>query len=134
MFVDTGCIACHRISSANNNGIPFIGPELETIGNTLSTERIIEETLWPARHVKEGFSLMQVTTKNGSVHQGYEQPSRVKNVILRPLTQVASITIPHGEVREQTGLGSAMPAGLTANLSQQQLADLIRFLSEQGRK
>jgi len=134
MFVDTGCIACHRISSANNNGIPFIGPELETIGNTLSTERIIEETLWPARHVKEGFSLMQVTTKNGSVHQGYEQRSRVKDVILRPLTQVASITIPHGEVREQTGLGSAMPAGLTANLSQQQLADLIRFLSEQGRK
>ena len=82
---------------ANNAGIPFIGPELETIGNTLSTERIIEETLWPGRHVKEGFSLLQVTTKNGNVHQGYEQRSRAKDVILRSLTQATTITIPHGD-------------------------------------
>ena len=133
MFAAAGCIACHRVGTANNTGIPFIGPELETIGNTLSTERIIEETLWPGRHVKEGFSLLQVTTKNGNVHQGYEQRSRAKDVILRPLTQAATITIPHGEIREQTELGSAMPAGLTANLSRQQLADLIRYLTEQGR-
>ena len=76
MFAAAGCIACHRVGAASNAGIPFIGPELETIGNTLSTERIIEETLWPGRHVKEGFSLLQVTTKNGNVHQGYEQRSR----------------------------------------------------------
>ena len=133
MFAAAGCIACHRVGTANNTGIPFIGPELETIGNTLSTERIIEETLWPGRHVKEGFSLLQVTTKNGNVHQGYEQRSRAKDVILRPLTQATTITIPHGEIREQTELGSAMPAGLTANLSRQQLADLIRYLAEQGR-
>ena len=133
MFAAAGCIASHRVRTANNTGIPFIGPELETIGNTLSTERIIEETLWPGRHVKEGFSLLQVTTKNGNVHQGYEQRSRAKDVILRPLTQATTITIPHGEIREQTELGSAMPAGLTANLSRQQLADLIRYLAEQGR-
>ena len=133
MFTAAGCIACHKVGEANNNGIPFIGPDLETIGNTLSTERIIEETLWPGLHVKEGFSLLQVTTKNGGVHQGYEQRSRAKDVILRPLTQTTTITIPHVEISEQTELGSAMPAGLTANLSKQQLADLIRYLSEQGR-
>ena len=94
--------------TANNAGIPFIGPELETIGNTLSTERIIEETLWPGRHVKEGFSLLQVTTKNGNVHQGYEQRSRAKDVILRLLTQATTITIPHGEIREQI-LSWALP-------------------------
>ncbi|MEE2947332.1 MAG: PVC-type heme-binding CxxCH protein [Verrucomicrobiota bacterium] len=133
IFTTAGCIACHKVGAVNNNGIPFIGPELETIGNTLSTERIIEETIWPGRHVKEGYSLLQVTTKNGDIHQGYEQRSRAKDVILRPLTQEARIIIRHGEIREQTELGSAMPAGLTANLSKQQLADLIRYLAELGR-
>ena len=133
LFSAVGCIACHKVGAANNNGIPFIGPELETIGNTLTTERIIEETIWPGRHVKEGYSLLQVTTKNGEIHQGYEQRSRAKDVILRPLTQAATIIIPQGEIREQTELGSAMPVGLTANLSKQQLADLICYLAEQGR-
>ena len=133
IFTTAGCIACHKVGAINNNGIPFIGPELETIGNTLSTERIIEETIWPGRHVKEGYSLSQVTTKNGDIHQGYEQRSRAKDVIIRPLTQSATITIPHGEIRKQTELGSAMPTGLTANLSKQELADLIRYLAEQGR-
>ena len=46
MFAAAGC-AAYLVGAANNAGIPFVGPELETIGNTLSTERIIEETLWP---------------------------------------------------------------------------------------
>ena len=75
-FQAAGCAVCHKIGSATNNGIPFIGPELDTIGNTLSTERIIEEVLWPGRHVKEGYSLVQVTTITGDVHAGYEQRSR----------------------------------------------------------
>jgi len=133
IFTTAGCIACHKVGAVKNNGIPFIGPELETIGNTLSTERIIEETIWPGRHVKEGYSLSQLTTKNGDIYQGYEQRSRAKDVIIRPLTQSATITIPHGEIRKQTELGSAMPTGLTANLSKQELADLIRYLAEQGR-
>ena len=132
IFSTAGCVACHQIESSNNNGIPFIGPDLETIGNTLSPERIIEEVIWPSRHVKEGYNLLQVTTNDGDVYQGYEQRTREKNVILRPLSQARTITIPQEEIREQSQLGSAMPTGLTSNLSMKHLADLIRYLSEKG--
>jgi len=132
-FQTAGCAVCHKIGPATNNGIPFIGPELDTIGNTLSTERIIEEVLWPGRHVKEGFSLMQVTTRSGTIHQGYEQRSRSKDIFLQPLNQPGTIRIPQDQVREQTQVGSAMPAGLTAGLKRVQLRDLIRFLVQQGR-
>jgi putative heme-binding domain-containing protein len=132
-FQAAGCAVCHKISPATNNGIPFIGPELDTIGNTLSTERIIEEVLWPGRHVKEGFSLMQVTTRSGTIHQGYEQRSRSKDIFLRPLSQPGTIQIPHDQIRSQAQIGSAMPAGLTAGLKRGQLRDLILFLAEQGR-
>ena len=70
-----GCAACHRVS-APIAGVTYIGSDLSTIGNTLNSERIIEETLWPGRAVKEGFSLVQVTTKGGTLHQGYEQRPR----------------------------------------------------------
>ncbi|MEE2947654.1 MAG: PVC-type heme-binding CxxCH protein [Verrucomicrobiota bacterium] len=132
-FQTAGCAVCHKIGPATNNGLPFIGPELDTIGNTLSTERIIEEVLWPGRHVKEGFSLMQVTTRSGTIHQGYEQQSRSKDILIRPLSQPGIIRIPQDQVREQTQVGSAMPTGLTAGLKRVQLRDLIRFLAQQGR-
>ncbi len=131
-FQAVGCAVCHKIGSATNSGIPFIGPELDTIGNTLSTERIIEEVLWPGRHVKEGFSLMQVTTKSGEIYQGYEQRSRSKDIFLRPLSRMETIRIPNGQVREQTQVGSAMPPGFIAGLKREELRDLIRFLAEQG--
>ena len=131
-FQAAGCAVCHKIGLATNNGIPFIGPELDTIGNTLSKERIIEEVLWPGRHVKEGFSLVQVTTITGDVHAGYEQRSRSNDIFLRPLSQPGTIRIPHDQIRSQAKIGSAMPAGLTAGLKRGQLRDLIRFLAEQG--
>ena len=133
VFQAAGCAVCHKIGSATNGGIPFIGPELDTIGNTLSTERIIEEVLWPGRHVKEGYSLTRVTLKTGAVHMGYEQRSRSDDVFLRPLSQPGTIRIPRDEVSTQAQIGSAMTAGLTAGLKRGPLRDLIRFLTEQGR-
>ena len=133
IFSKTGCAACHKTESATNNSITLIGPELETIGNTLSTERIIEEVIWPSRHIKEGYNLLKITTNEGDIFQGYERRSKERNVILRPLSQDQTITISQDQIREKTQLGSAMPTGLTASLSKQHLADLIRYLSDKGR-
>ena len=77
--------------------------------------------------------MMQVTTRSGTIHQGYEQRSRSKDILLRPLSQPGTIRIPQDQVREQTQVGSAMPTGLTAGLKRVQLRDLIRFLAQQGR-
>ena len=46
------CIACHRIGKLG----AVIGPDLTSIGTTLSPERIAEEVLWPGRQVKEGYT------------------------------------------------------------------------------
>ena len=44
-----------------------MGPDLTAIGTTLSTERIIEELLWPARQIKEGYSVVAVVTDSGNL-------------------------------------------------------------------
>jgi putative heme-binding domain-containing protein len=133
LFQAAGCAVCHSLGGATNGGVPFIGPELSTIGNTLSTPRIVEEVLWPGRHVKEGFSLARVTTKTGEVHTGYEQRSRSEDLFLRPLGQSGTIRIPRDTIRSHEQMGSAMLPGLTAGLQRGQLRDLIRFLAGQGR-
>ena len=133
VFQSAGCVACHRID-APTTGITYIGPELSTIGNTLSTERIIEEVLWPGRAVKEGFSLLQVTTTDGTIHQGYEQRSRSEDIFLNPLGRTDTIRIPKNQIRAKFQAGTAMPTGLTAVLKREQLLDLIHYLSERGKQ
>jgi len=133
IFKTIGCAACHRVGTPIAN-LAYIGPDLNTIGNTLSTERIIEEVLWPGRAVKEGFSLLQVTTKDGTIHQGYEERSRAADIFLKPLGRAETIRIPQNQIRTRSQTGSAMPAGLTTTLKRDQLRDLIRYLVNQGRQ
>jgi len=132
VFQLTGCAACHQVE-ATKNDFPFIGPDLTALGNTLRPERIIEEVLWPGRAVKEGYSLLRVTTQDGTVHQGYEERSRSEDVFLRPLDRADTIRIPKNQIRAKTEAGSAMPTGLTAALNREELRDLIAFLTGLGR-
>ena len=129
VFQTAGCAACHQ-SGKPIAGLAYIGPDLSTIGNTLSRERIIEEVLWPARAVKEGYSLVQVTTADGTIHQGYEQRSRADDVFLTPLGSRETLHIPAAQVREKKSAGTAMPPNLTATLRREQLQDLIHFLTQ----
>ena len=129
VYQTAGCAACHQ-SGKPIAGLAYIGPDLSTIGNTLSRERIIEEVLWPARAVKEGYSLVQVTTADGTIHQGYEQRSRAEDVFLTPLGSHETLRILAAQVREKKTAGTAMPPNLAATLRPEQLRDLIHFLTQ----
>lgn len=103
----------------------------------MSLERIIEEVLWPSRHVKEGYSLIQVVTRDGGVYQGYEQRERERgdttdDLLLKDLVSGDVRRVPQAEIAGSAEGGTAMPTGLTQGLSGNQLLDLLRFLSELG--
>jgi putative heme-binding domain-containing protein len=126
------CFACHQLG---NTGA-VIGPDLSAIGTTLTAERIIEDLLWPEREIKEGYTLLQVTTKDGQVHQGFERRTRESemsgDLAMRQLAVESLITIKKSEIADKRELGSAMPAGLTSGMSRQDLLDLIRYLTTLG--
>ena len=114
-----------------------VGPDLTAIGTTLAAERIVEELLWPQRQVKEGYSVVQVITDEGKIHQGYErrtkESQRNGDLVLQELTTGDLMTIKKEQIEAKRVTGSPMPVGLTAVLSRSQLLDLIRYLSELGR-
>ena len=123
------CVGCHRIGSVGG----VVGPDLTFIGTTLAADRIVEELLWPARQVKEGYTLLEITTKSGEVMQGYERSGGRDQVAFRRLAEETLVTLRKDQVGSVRKLGSAMPSSLTAGMSRQQLLDLIRYLTLLGK-
>jgi len=129
VFEQTGCIACHMPGAPGSK----IGPDLSTISRGMPTDMIIAEVIWPALNVKEGYEAATVTMKDGSVVAGFKQTETGGAIAIRDMAtgEVRSIT-KTDTAKIQTG-GTVMPDGLTAALSEKQLADLIRYLSELGK-
>ena len=133
LFKSSACVTCHKV--AEEGGV--IGPDLAAIGSTLSPQRIVEELLWPRRQVKEGYTVVQVVTSKGAVHQGYERRTRDSqasgDLVMRELATEKLVTVKKEHIIDKRETGSPMPTGLTALLSRPQLLDLVRYLSELGK-
>jgi len=133
LFKSSACVTCHKVD--DKGGV--IGPDLAAIGSTLSPQRIVEELLWPRRQVKEGYTVVQVVTSKGAVHQGYERRTRDSqasgDLVMRELATEKLVSIKKEHIIDKRETGSPMPTGLTALLSRSQLLDLIRYLSELGK-
>jgi putative heme-binding domain-containing protein len=133
LFKTAACITCHRVG--DNGGV--IGPDLTAIGTTLSGERIIEELLWPNRQVKEGYTVLQVLTYEGEILQGYERKTKESqqsgDLVMRELAADKLMTIKRQHIELKQSVGSSMPTGLTALLTQPQMQDLIRYVSDLGK-
>ena len=105
-----------------------IGPDLSAVGSGVPAERIVTEVVWPARQVKEGYSLTRVTLRDGRVLQGYQQPARTERVlILRDFTTGKRQSFARGEVTRTEVVGSLMPP-TARTLQEKELADLFSYL------
>ncbi|MEK0446471.1 MAG: hypothetical protein RLZZ399_1792 [Verrucomicrobiota bacterium] len=129
VFEQSGCVACHVVGGVGGK----MGPDLSAISRGLPIDMIVTEVVWPALNVKEGYEAATVTLKNGSVVSGFRQTENDTTVSIRDLNTGEIRVIRRSDVlRVQFG-GTVMPDGLTAAMSPQQLAHLIRYLSELGR-
>jgi putative heme-binding domain-containing protein len=113
-----------------------IGPDLSAISRSMPIDMIIGEIIWPALNVKEGYEAATVTMKDGSVIAGFkhtETTDTIDTIDIRDLATGSVKSLQRTNTNKiQTG-GTLMPDGLTATLSEQQLADLIRYVSELGK-
>jgi putative heme-binding domain-containing protein len=129
VYEQAGCTACHAPGPTQSK----IGPDLSSISRGLPVEMIVTEVIWPALNVKEGYEAATLTMKDGTVITGFKQTETAEAIGVRDMNTGIVKSIPRNETQEIKTGGSVMPDGLTANLSPQQLADLIRYLSELGK-
>lgn len=123
------CVACHKVG--NDGGV--IGPDLTVIGRAQTAEQIIESVLWPKRQVKEGFLLTLVTTKDGQTFQGYKSGESATELALRDTATGTTRSIRKADLQTRNDAGTVMPEGITGWMSDEQLADLLRYLVELGK-
>jgi putative heme-binding domain-containing protein len=127
VYESAQCMACHAIRGEGKT----IGPELGAVGSALPDDLIVESILWPRRQVKEGFLSTSVVTKDGRVLSGQVQREDRELLWLRELGAEAATPIRKDEIARRQDGGTAMPDGLVARLSREEVRDLVRYLSEQ---
>ncbi|MGE4002662.1 MAG: PQQ-dependent sugar dehydrogenase [Planctomycetaceae bacterium] len=119
------CKTCHQIKEVGRN----IGPRLDEIGKKLRPPQLLESILEPSKVIDPKFVTYVIETKDGQLHTGLLVKKDAAEVVLRD-AQDRLISVPHDEVEHLVGQrASLMPELLVRDLTAQQLADLLAYLS-----
>jgi putative heme-binding domain-containing protein len=123
------CTSCHAIAGAGGR----VGPDLTSIGGSAPVDYLIESLLDPGARVKEGYEVVTVGLRDGTIAAGMIVRDGGADIMLRDGSDTV-ITIPTAEVVSRAVRASSlMPPGLTAQLRRDELVDLVKFLSVLGR-
>lgn len=124
------CLNCHRVGEHGGR----IGPELTGLATKRSAAEIVEAVFWPQRTIPPEYQTIAAVTSSGQVIRGYEISRDEQSLVIRdPATDVVH-NLDRNEIDDEQPVGSLMPDGLTAAMTQSQQADLIRFLLSLGRE
>ncbi len=123
------CIACHAYAGAGGQ----VGPDMTSIGASAQVDYLVDSFLLPHKAIKEGFDVTRVITTDDKVLQGIKV-SEANGVLVLRTAEDKEITIPLKDIAERTkSTKSLMPEGLTDQLTKQDFADLVKFMSELGK-
>jgi putative heme-binding domain-containing protein len=121
----TSCQICHQV---NGEGINF-GPALTEIGSKLPKEGLYDAILNPNAGINFGYEGYIVTMKDGSQTAGIIQSETETELTLLMNGGYTSI-INKSEISNREEMDqSLMPENLHAQMSQQELVDLVEYLT-----
>ncbi|MCI0638182.1 MAG: c-type cytochrome, partial [Gemmataceae bacterium] len=124
LFKSQSCMACHTTA----DGQTPKGPHLVDIGKRYKSDELIESILKPSAKLAQGYESYQFSTADGRFFTGFVVSESAAAVLIREGNGVQrELKRAEIELRTQQNL-SAMPEGLSANLTPGQLADLLAYL------
>src|SRR5205085_10216611 len=127
---EVNCIGCHRV---NKEGVDF-GPALSEIGTKLAKEAIYESILDPSSGISFGFEGWQIQLKNGDEVAGLITSESPDEIVVKTQTGI-STKYKKADIAKRTKSAiSMMPSGLQQAMSQQDLVDLVDYLSTLKKK
>jgi putative heme-binding domain-containing protein len=127
LFFKSGALQCVNCHNINGTGRAF-GPDLSQIGKQYSRTQILESLLEPSKSIDPKYVAYVVETTDGKIHSGLLRAKTDKEVVLK--LQEKEERIPTGKVERLAPQSkSLMPELLLRELTAQQAADLLEFLS-----
>ncbi len=119
------CKNCHRVGEV---GTP-LGPELTAIAKRATKAQILDSILEPSKVVDPKYVSYVIVTDDGKVHTGLMTGRTEQEIILKTVkneeVRIAASTVEEIATQRQ----SLMPELLLKDMTAQQVADLLEFLS-----
>ena len=121
------CGSCHMVRGRGRS----FGPDLTNIARRMSRPRLIESILQPSLEIAPRFVPWVLEMKNGQVHSGIglNRPGGGKERFADTDGKIIEVQTAEIESR-RPGRKSIMPDGLEKTLTDQELRDLLAFLTE----
>jgi putative membrane-bound dehydrogenase-like protein len=124
LFKRQSCVACHTTADGQRPK----GPHLVDIGKRYKSEELIESILQPSAKIAQGYEAYQFATADGRVFGGFVVSESATAIRIRESSGVERV-LNRTEIEERAlQKQSVMPEGLAANLTPEQLADLLAYM------
>jgi putative membrane-bound dehydrogenase-like protein len=121
----TACGGCHRVQGRGQ----WIGPDLSTIGTKYGRDELIRSILNPSAAIGFAFRSQVVALADGRVLTGLPTEDTPERLVLKT-ADGQRIPIRPADIEDRkTSDVSLMPEGLAQTMTDQELVDLLAFLS-----
>ncbi|MEQ1825534.1 MAG: hypothetical protein ABL921_06290 [Pirellula sp.] len=125
---ELSCFKCHSIHRAGGQ----VGPDLSAIGVSSPVDYVINSILNPNLAVKEQYVNTIFLMEDGKLLSGVIVDRDDNRVLIRD-SQGQTIKIATADIEDEKEGKSQMPQGLTKFLTQDEVIDLAKFISELGK-
>ena len=121
----TACASCHRVQGQGQ----WVGPDLSTIGTKYGKDELLRSILNPSAAIGFSFRSLVVGLADGRAITGLAVEDTSDRLVIKT-ADGQRITIKPAEIEDRkTSDVSLMPEGLAQTMSDQQLVDLLAYLS-----
>lgn len=121
----TACSSCHTVAGQGGK----VGPDLTKIGAIRKQRDLLEAIMFPSSSFARGYRTWSIVTDRGRVHSGLITRETTDSLMLRK-SDLSEVRIPRDSIEEMSeSTTSVMPNGLDHRLTNQDLSDLLEYLS-----
>jgi putative heme-binding domain-containing protein len=126
IFEKSQCVKCHKYGSRGEG----IGPDLTTVSRRFQRKEILESVLYPSQVISDQYASKTVVTKDGLQYAGIVGAAGEGSIIVLQANGEKKL-IAEVDIEEiAPNPTSSMPEGLFNELTLEEIADLMAYLSE----
>ena len=121
---DVQCGVCHKMYGSGG----ILGPDI-TGSNRTNIDYLLSNILDPSAEIQDDYKIVMVTTRDGRTYVGNIASENERTLTLRFVGQ-DSVLISKSNIQSREGSElSMMPEGIFANLTDQEVLNLVAYLT-----
>ncbi len=131
-FHDAQCTLCHRFGSQGG----AVGPELTAVSSKYTRRDILSSIVEPSKVISEQYQNYTIIKKDGDTETGRIIDENSDDVVVQPNPLTPDrVVIKKADIAERRGSKiSPMPQGLVNQMTEDEILDLIAYLTSGGKK